>query len=634
MAYPSGRRRSLRSPGTILSLWLSLMLTVALVAVLSAGPAAAASLDQFVFKGRGYGHGVGMSQWGAWAAARDGKDFRWILGFYYPGTSLDPQPDVELKVKLSSEPSRAISELTQEFSSVDLRSTFNAGTLVLGTAGGEVSQAVEQATLVTVVPKEAGLEVAIGGQVRPGLYSWAELRPAAGGRVSLQFRSGATVYAATEYWGKGRVVPSTSSQGKLNAFNLVPLERYVRAIAEVENDWAVSTSSRYAPEAVKAQAVAARTYAVANMSPYLEDNQRDQVYRGYTFEAQRPGIAQAAADTAGLVLRYQGKVISAFYSSSSGGYTSMWSSGPQAYLPLQPDPYSLQAPPGNPGSAWTFTVSQAELSEKVAGLRDTSGRPINIGTISKVDVHSRETADLGSHVAALRLTGTGGTALISPAELRRPFGYAKMRSTLITEVENPGFTDVPPTHMYYDQIMRAAAESLVNGYPAGDFRPDVAVSRWQFAKMAVNLHNQLFPQDPIPLVDVSSGPFWDVAARPGTIGDESDWVAAAKKAGLVRGVSETQFRPYDPVRRDQVATMVVRAMGWEEEAAALSPDTPRFGDVADDSTHAAAATLLKSKGILQGYEIPPGSGEFFLRPEEPTKRMHIAVILTRILDLP
>ena len=106
--------------------------------------------------------------------------------------------------------------------------------------------------------------------------------------------------------------------------------------------------------------MAARTYAIANMDPYLNDNQWDQVYRGYTFEQANPGIGEAAEETAGLVMRYQGKVIPSFFSSSSGGYTSSWSGDPAApYLPVKADPYSLRAPSGNPGYAWTFTISAA-----------------------------------------------------------------------------------------------------------------------------------------------------------------------------------------------------------------------------------------------------------------------------------
>ena len=198
----------------------------------------------------------------------------------------------------------------------------------------------------------------------------------------------------------------------------------------------------------------------------------------------------------------------------------------------------------------------------------------------------------------------------------------------------PGeFTDVPPGHIYAAEIKRIALEGLVNGYASGEFRPDASVSRWQFAKIAIGLHNVLLPGDQIDVVDVSERPFLDVPPRPGTLGDESDWVAAAKEAGLVYGVDGTDFRPYDPMQRDQMASMLVRALGWEAEAAALPSGTLGFDDVDRASEHAASTTYLKSLDILRGYEESVGSGSFVLRYAEPTKRMHVAVILCRVLDL-
>jgi stage II sporulation protein D len=625
------RGRPVASSGALL------LFVCVLTLILGPVPAGAASLDEFVFQGRGYGHGVGMSQWGAWAAARDGRSYEEILAFYYPGAALDPQANVELKVKLSSEPARALADLTQDFTQIDLDSRVTGADLRAGDLAGD-DQTVRllvplaPGAQVSLFAREGAIELSVAGGPRQGPFAWVELRPQQGGRVGTQFRSGTALYPQTEYRGKVRAQPSATS-GRLNAYNLVLLEDYVQAIAEVEYDWADEASSRYAPEAVKAQAVAARTYAVANMSPYLEDNQRDQVYRGYTFEAGRPGIAAAARATSGRVLRYQGRVISAFFSASSGGYTSMWSSGAQPYLPLQPDPWSLQAPPGNPGFGWTMTVSREELSSKVAGLRDVTGRPIDIGKVNRVEIAARETDDPGSHVASLRLVGTEGTALVSPAELRRPFGYSRLRSTLITEVVNPGFGDVPGGHYYYSPIMRVAFAGLVNGYPDGSFRPEASVSRWQFAKMVVNLRNAVHPEDQIPVPDTPVAPFADVPLNLGVVGDESDWVAAAKSAGLVRGVTETEFRPYDPVRRDQLASMIVRALGWEGAAATLPGTTPGFTDVAVGSTHWGAATYLFSRQVLRGYADPSESGAFALRPGEATSRMHVAVILDRILDL-
>ena len=124
---------------------------------------------------------------------------------------------------------------------------------------------------------------------------------------------------------------------------------------------------------MKAQAVAARTYAVAKKGATLTDSWADQCYRGYSFEAKYPGIAQAAEATAGQILTYGGEAITAYFSGHSGGYTSTsaWSGTKPPYIVSQPDPWSLRAPPSGvgkgPGWAWTYTISAATLSDKVNG---------------------------------------------------------------------------------------------------------------------------------------------------------------------------------------------------------------------------------------------------------------------------
>ncbi|MHB1345024.1 MAG: SpoIID/LytB domain-containing protein, partial [Thermoleophilia bacterium] len=637
---------------------LAVMVCVAALATSAATAPSACAEGDFLFEGRGYGHGVGMSQWGAWAAARDGKTFDWIVGFYYPGATLDPLsvPGVELKVKLSSEPWKSVSTITQNFKQVDVHAAGGPVTLVMTGGPGNTQVELTPGVFANVVPRDGGVFVFTVADGWQGPFDRVVGVPDAGSRIRVQFND---VPNSREYWGKLQLEPS-STAGYLVAYNIVPIEKYLRSIGEVEYDWAQPGSAAYAQEAVKAQAVAARTYAIANKDPYLNDNQWDQVYLGYTgrseagqkpFEELYPGIPRAAEETAGLVLRLDGKVITSFFSSSSGGYTTPWypaSSYP--YLPAKPDPYSLQAPKGNPGLVWSFEISATDLSDDVDGMSNTDGKAIHIGAVSRVEIVSRDTADPGSHVATIKLTGTDGSAEVSASSFRRLFGYSQMRSTLILKVTNPDgsvstgpggpppplppgeFTDVSPGAMYAAEIKRVALEGLLGGYPSGEFRADTAVSRWQFAKIVVNLHNVLFPTDRIEVVDVQSAPFWDVAVRPGVLGDESDWVAAAKGAGLVNGVTATNFQPYESVHRDQMATMLVRAMGWEDEATALPAGTPGFTDVDVAGKHAVAATYLKARDILRGYEAPAGSGLFELRYAEPTKRMHVAVILCRVLD--
>ena len=632
-----------------------------MVSAAAAGPAALApaTAGDFVFSGRGWGHAVGMSQWGAWYAARNGTSFSDILAFYYPGTTLAPltDPNTIVKVKISSEPWKSVSSITQDYSRVELEPTVAPMTLVEHSSAGDASEDIPLGTVVTVTNVAGEVEVSTpAGDEGP--FDYVEARPAVAappvgdspatsdGRVKITLWTGDTTKEdAREYWGTMRVQQS-SAAGKLWVYNYVPIDKYVRSIAEVEYDWAMpSSTTAYAPEAVKAQAVAARSYAAAKGFS-VQDNQYDQCYRGYTFEAQYPGIAQAADDTAGLVLWYQGKVVLANFSASSGGYTTRWNDSDPPYLPIQADPWSLAAPPANldaagPGYNWTFTISAQDLSTAVDGhLHDTAGHTVDLGLINLVQVVDRDAPDPASHAKTLQLTGENGTALVRAESFRALFGYSKMRSTLILSVVSPAplaegeYYDVGPGYLYHDQIARVTAAGLMSGYDSGLFKPEAPVLRWQFAKIAVCLHNELYPDDQIPVVDVAARPFSDVPLQPGVTGDASDWVAAAKTAGLVEGVTDTTFQPYEEVRRDQMASMLVRALGWEAAAAAMTPGTPGFADVPVSSTHWAAATYLKTKGILQGYEEPVGSGNLVLRVADPTLRKHVAAILCRVLDLP
>ena len=661
-------RRSCRSSATAL-------LVGAVGALLLAFTAFAPSADAagtFVFTGRGEGHGMGMSQWGAWEGAREGNGYQQILSFYYPGTTLaqatDPDdPDNTLKVRISSTP---WTSNTTNFSAVTLEPTVSpAGLYMDGVSKGSIPVG----TAVTFDNSAGKVRVAVAGDAK-GSCDFAELRPSGSGgsegRVEVSLKTtGGTSIQPREYWGIVRVQHG-DDPGELWVYNFVALEKYVRSIAEVDYDWATAGGAFYAPEAVKAQAVASRTYAVAKNGATLSDNWIDQCYRGYTFEAAHPGIAQAAEDTAGQILTYQGAPISAYFSSHSGGYTSdsAWSGAKPPYIVAQPDPWSLKAPPagtGNdPGWTWTFTISAASLSSKVNGaLKDTSGKTVNVGEISDVQVIYRDTDDPASHARTLRFTGSSGAAEVSVSSFRSLVGTSHLPSSLIVAVNGdvggggggdaaggsdggsggdgggsgtgllPGeFYDVGANHLYHDAISRVVTAELMGGFENGSFKPEGSVSRAQFAKIAVSLYNLMHVGGQIVVSNVTVKPFDDVPIDSKTTGDISDWIAAAKSAGLVSGVTGSVFSPYDEIQRDQMATMMCRALGWDDEAAALPADTPGFSDVPTSSPHWAAATYLKQRGILLGYETADGSTPA-LGAGEPIKREHVAVILCRVLDL-
>ena len=129
-----------------------------------------------------------------------------------------------------------------------------------------------------VFPKDGKvyLNVAVGdAAVEKGPFDWIEVRPTSReGRVKVELRTagGWVTSGAREYWGAMRVV-SSSQAGSLNLFNVVLMEQYLGSIGEVEYDWGQPGCRAYAPEAVKAQAVAARTYAVVSCRAAISSRQ-------------------------------------------------------------------------------------------------------------------------------------------------------------------------------------------------------------------------------------------------------------------------------------------------------------------------------------------------------------------------
>jgi SpoIID/LytB domain protein len=408
---------------------LRLVIALAAASVVIAfmlAPAAQAAAGDFVISGRGYGHGEGMSQWGAWEAAREGVKYDAILAFYYPGTTLKKvSGTTTVKVRLTKS-----SNSSSCYYRVDLQPTVTSATLVMHDSTGDHTQALAAGTAVETLC--TGSTVQVVGTT--GTFDWVELRPdTTDGRVGLSLWTASTTTSAysIEYWGTIHVQPGSSATTLL-LYNVVPLDLYARGVSEIDPGWANSSlPAQYAPECVKAQQTAARTYALAKGTVY--DNSTDQNYGGYTWEAAHPGVAAAVDATAGMVIEYGGKPIPTNFSSSSGGYltNSAWSDGSSVpYLVAKADPWSMKAPVPpwtiGPGYPWTVTISPANLASKLG---------TSVGTITKVEVTARDTSDATSHARTLKITGTSGSTTMTARTFKSKLG---LKSTLILSITGGG----------------------------------------------------------------------------------------------------------------------------------------------------------------------------------------------------
>jgi stage II sporulation protein D len=361
-------------------------LRFALVAVLAAallGPAAAnpqaepASVEAttFVITGHGWGHGVGMAQWGAYGYAKHGVTYEKILAHYYPGTTLTPAPASTLNVLLVDGAARVVVSSPGPFSVKD------ASGAVHQLAGGDV-------------PLTAALKVTTD-PARP-----AEALPG-----PLTFLPGMSpLWLKNPY--RGTFTVSVTGK-KLTVVNTVGIEAYTRGVvsSEMPHDWPL--------EAVKAQAVAARSYALSHRRGGTFDvynDTRDQVYGGIS--AETPVGDQAVSRTKRQVLLYDGKVASTFFFSSSGGRTAngadvFANARSMPYLVSVRDPWDVYSPYHNWGPV-AVAASKAGKVLKIAGVDGLAPLPATGRATSVV------------------VTGRDGDVTVPASDVRRALG---LRST-------------------------------------------------------------------------------------------------------------------------------------------------------------------------------------------------------------
>jgi stage II sporulation protein D len=302
-------------------------------AALAAVPAAAAAPPVFIVDGRGWGHGIGLAQYGAYGYARDeGRSHAWILEHYYPGTTLGPTSVSTVRVLLADDRRSLTVGSDAPFSVTD--------------ADGRRFQLPEGS-----VQLDASLRIQAEGQLRT-LASPLEFS-----RGTAHLELGGRPY-------RGKLVVRASG-GTLAAINHVGLEEYLYGVVpdEMPPSWAT--------EALKAQAVAARSYAVVSRRTSgafdLFSDTRSQVYGGVRSEETRTNAAIDA--TAGQVVLYQGRVAHTFFHSTSGGRTAaiqdVWNASPVPYLVSVPDPHDGLSPYHRWGP---FRFTSSELARRLGSL--------------------------------------------------------------------------------------------------------------------------------------------------------------------------------------------------------------------------------------------------------------------------
>lgn len=209
---------------------------------------------------------------------------------------------------------------------------------------------------------------------------------------------------------RGGITAKRLSNSDMTVINKLPLEEYLYGVVpgEMPASWHI--------ESLKAQAVAARVFAITNFNKYKQydfnlcTTVNSQVYKGYTGE--HPNTNRAVDETKSNIITLNGQIVEAYYHSNSGGYTedseNVWTN-PLPHVRGVKDDFSLDAPNSN----WTVTFTKDEIKNRLATNN------IFIGDILDIEITS--TSNNG-RILSLVVYGTQGNEVIQKEKNRAVFG--------------------------------------------------------------------------------------------------------------------------------------------------------------------------------------------------------------------
>jgi len=362
----------------------------ALAPCLAAAPARA----DLRVDGHGNGHGIGMSQYGAYGyGLKTRHTYPYILAHYYPGTKLRRTAGRTVRVLLKQGPSLLVAGATRLSapgrSPISLRSdrTYRFEPDAAGLRVVDTSSSATKARVAAPATVSGGTSVRLRGRAQNGVMSG--------------------------YY-RGSLSIGADVQG-LTAINRVELEQYLYGVvpSEMPASWPV--------QALDAQAVAARSYALRSLKPATSPfdvyaDTRSQVYRG--IDAERSRTTSSVRATRAYALFYGGDVAATYFSSSSGGRTAAideeWGGPPVPYLRSVSDPYDYLSPWHN----WSVTLATADVERRLGSLL--------LGELQDIAVTSRNSS---GRAAAVKITGSGGVTQATGVQIRAALG---LRSTWFT----------------------------------------------------------------------------------------------------------------------------------------------------------------------------------------------------------
>ena len=637
---------------------VGLLVAAAVIAGVLAAPAAAhphgPSDDEFTFIGGGWGHGSGLSQYGALGRAEAGHTYEEILAFYYDSTTLRTDPalvpdDVDVRIAVhNTTVFRPSGLLTVSMDGQFLDTTVNTLTVRRGDGGWYINS-----SNIDWCQRTANL---CRGTVLTVSFNDGE--PV---RVS-DTSNGAERYAHGQF----QLTPAAAGvancgRSSANQYCLVigdmTMQQYLYGLDEMPHSWPA--------EALKAQAVAARSYAVAIMedranwsAPFdFYSSTRDQEYRAWDLERESSHAAWASQvdATDDTVLTYQPpgggspEVIVAFYSSSNGGHTAA-NEEPRRdtvpYLLAKPDPFDA-APDanGNPQNAthtWERTYTAEQIREWLAAYPFAD---LDVGEI--VEIYISGSGPSGRIDDSLvTLVGSERTLEVRNED-GVPYGYRFYYALVLGCRDTPGcrpllstklvlqgshtadgytvhtlpFTDVPWDAPYAEAVLWMLNTEITQGTTPTTFSPHRSLTRAQFATFLWRFAGEPQSVDgSLTFDDVEPDSFYSQAVG---------WMV---DRGITLGCSSDPvlFCPNDPLKASHLAAFL-----WRFAGRTYSSHPVPFTDIGINDFYLEAARWLVEHRLWVGEDFrPPGQGPAVFNPGDYVDRARMAVLVWNLAEAP
>ena len=435
--------------------------------------------NEWIIVGSGWGHGVGLSQYGALGQALDGKSWQDILAHYYPGTSLSDSPsDKQITVGLSQDKTAVFVRLDKLSDDAQLEVSID-GNAVATIGSGTVIRVESNSNAIVSSGGADGRAEARGSgkKVSFRISAGSGLINTNSGTPDTNAGSALATPGHRYKYGILNVVYGGDNDGRPDLYTSISMrlaDEYLLGIGEMSSTWNKA--------ALVAQVVASRSYGLGKLNSglrgncgcHIYNNATDQVYVGYSKESDAWRDAVNSAVTSSnqpAVLTYGGKAVTAYFASSTGGRTmstmDAWG-GNVSWSQSVDDNWSINA--RNPNARWGVRMSQSGMATAL-GLS-------NVQSIEVVERYSS-----GAAKTLVAKDSNGGSVTLSGRTFQ---ARMKLKSTYVIGAVDIALADTLggiPTQSGFDEFayraQQAAADiaALTPQYKAASEKADQAAAQ-------------------------------------------------------------------------------------------------------------------------------------------------------------